>query len=992
MASLQSTPSRKLLYEQHILATQQSRTPPRYNSKHAPAAAATLKPQQIHSDSSDSGPSTSSDPPKSFLALDADSSPTTTQGADSSPMSTSASHHPTARRAASTMNNANLVNTIRSRFEADSSPKTKGSPASASLSSGADPNRLKGSSYDSREAGPSRLDAITNPPSISRGSRLGAQMERTRSEQTSIMNREETSAISSSLTSPIRKGDNIVGKGKPASMQTQSPNTRAPTDAFLASPEARRNGAVGTSSSSTTQVHQNGKARNPSLKGSDIPSTSIPQSALARRIEAENLQAALHSNDYTSNQVSSIQQSNMQAQDPASSQGEIHSPTASSSSVTSPDRSSSGGHVIGPGPRVGKLSRLQYSKVDPVARQSGPSWDMSAASSRIASLSSRPNLMGRVSNPNMLSDFRRGEQQGTEASRVNLSVDETTAQQNQGGLDAMNRAAERRELMLPALNGMRSAVESVLSTETFIRKEERRRSATAYHQSSSSEDRVVNGQSSQATSPREAALAEQWHRRTPSLEASTMSPGTVAETWQRVSEAPRHDDTEDRPKYPLSSSPMSSSKATAREAAVIAKDSSAKVGQLSDEAIVRLGAVPGIDPFSLLNTNGQPLSSKNILTIALQKAQSAVLLDSANNVPDAILAYRQAVRLLLEVMERVSPKNTLGSRRKSSREEERRRLKVIHDTYADRIRLLSMINAPDDEVGDSSIGEDSFSRQSPTPVRTKKSNDSVLLNGLGIKDSKGWTQSTPQIAIAVSDVDLSASQNGNAVRQDDDREARLDVFTSKADRHSSLNGSDSEVSFRSAKDPAFASVYDRHRRSRSRNSAGDEIISLPLTPYFDTDSGLTGTELTLVDPQEGRADDGLKSTSILATVRPVSPEERRKRSSQDRTSRGLSSLDNVPSAADIAASNGQSSRRFLSIGSQALFQKEISISSPLRNRIDDGQDSAVDKSASGKSAVFGNRPRALTLGVNEQGRMLVSATTSSGMISQRRKWAQNWRR
>lgn len=105
---------------------------------------------------------------------------------------------------------------------------------------------------------------------------------------------------------------------------------------------------------------------------------------------------------------------------------------------------------------------------------------------------------------------------------------------------------------------------------------------------------------------------------------------------------------------------------------------SPSLGQLSDEAIVRLGALPGTSPEHLLNANGSPLSSKNVLTIALKKAQNAVSLDSANNVPEAITAYQQAVRLLREVMERIAPRN--GKRSKASREEERRRLKNIVST------------------------------------------------------------------------------------------------------------------------------------------------------------------------------------------------------------------------------------------------------------------------------------------------------------------------
>ncbi|CAG8520649.1 5887_t:CDS:2, partial [Ambispora leptoticha] len=79
--------------------------------------------------------------------------------------------------------------------------------------------------------------------------------------------------------------------------------------------------------------------------------------------------------------------------------------------------------------------------------------------------------------------------------------------------------------------------------------------------------------------------------------------------------------------------------------------------------------------------------SKSILTIALQKAQSAVLLDSANNVSAALAAYRQTVKLLLQVID------------KAANETDRRRLQHIYDTYADRIRLLSTI-APQNELDD----------------------------------------------------------------------------------------------------------------------------------------------------------------------------------------------------------------------------------------------------------------------------------------------------
>ncbi|GAA5878665.1 hypothetical protein JCM8547_005114 [Rhodosporidiobolus lusitaniae] len=112
-------------------------------------------------------------------------------------------------------------------------------------------------------------------------------------------------------------------------------------------------------------------------------------------------------------------------------------------------------------------------------------------------------------------------------------------------------------------------------------------------------------------------------------------------------------------------------------------------------------------------------SSKSVLTVALQRAQSAVLLDSANNFPAAIAAYSQSVRLLKEVMARVEDGgremerklSTGGVREGESMEEyerrkqryerkekakmdEARRLRVIHDTYEDRIRMLVQMGTP----------------------------------------------------------------------------------------------------------------------------------------------------------------------------------------------------------------------------------------------------------------------------------------------------------
>ncbi|KAI5123601.1 hypothetical protein M0805_003417 [Coniferiporia weirii] len=93
-------------------------------------------------------------------------------------------------------------------------------------------------------------------------------------------------------------------------------------------------------------------------------------------------------------------------------------------------------------------------------------------------------------------------------------------------------------------------------------------------------------------------------------------------------------------------------------------------------------------------------SSRRTLTRALELAREAVRLDSTNDDPHgAIQAYGQSVALLNEVMERVMRGEDNGDHRRRNgrrrsivaQEDEVRRLKSIHDTYADRMNILSLI-------------------------------------------------------------------------------------------------------------------------------------------------------------------------------------------------------------------------------------------------------------------------------------------------------------
>ncbi|GAA5916286.1 uncharacterized protein JCM6883_001447 [Sporobolomyces salmoneus] len=159
--------------------------------------------------------------------------------------------------------------------------------------------------------------------------------------------------------------------------------------------------------------------------------------------------------------------------------------------------------------------------------------------------------------------------------------------------------------------------------------------------------------------------------------------------------------------------------------------------QVRDSASTTSTAVPSSSRLPPSNptssSSSTSTSSKSVLTIALQRAQSAVLLDSANNFPAAISAYSQSVRLLKEVMARVESKGVGGiemerkgstgssmsilssgssnlarrenetveewekrkirwEKKEKAKADEARRLRVIHDTYEDRIKMLLAMN------------------------------------------------------------------------------------------------------------------------------------------------------------------------------------------------------------------------------------------------------------------------------------------------------------
>ncbi|KAF9229516.1 hypothetical protein BS17DRAFT_799038 [Gyrodon lividus] len=146
-------------------------------------------------------------------------------------------------------------------------------------------------------------------------------------------------------------------------------------------------------------------------------------------------------------------------------------------------------------------------------------------------------------------------------------------------------------------------------------------------------------------------------------------------------------------------------------------------------------------------------SSRRALTRALELAREAVQLDATNDDPHAaVIAYGRSVALLSEVMERVRRgEDSSEGRRKNGRrrsvvaqEEEVRRLQSIHDTYADRMNILSLIySIPPIPHSPSSVYAPSTSTDStqpPSPTSLSPSSDSYRSSSYATEH----TQDDPQ--------------------------------------------------------------------------------------------------------------------------------------------------------------------------------------------------------------------------------------------------------
>ncbi|PWN18766.1 hypothetical protein BCV69DRAFT_300922 [Microstroma glucosiphilum] len=261
---------------------------------------------------------------------------------------------------------------------------------------------------------------------------------------------------------------------------------------------------------------------------------------------------------------------------------------------------------------------------------------------------------------------------------------------------------------------------------------------------------------------------------------------------------------------------------------------------LTDAQIVEMGAIGEQTPASLLPADGSPLSSKNVLTIALAKAQSAVTFDSNNAVPEAVEAYAQAVRLLQEVMQRITPKP--GSSKKSNREDERRRLKVIHDTYTERIRLLAMLyDSEGEEPADQ--GEPADESLEVMPSRSSAIPDGArrFAEQPQVDESTKASRQKDRRPIARGDsssakIPTSSEQSQPHTPLANDSQGAL-ASTAQAGLYQAQQQSDTNSSYRSMNPgPSSGALDPRAKLTDPPSIRHPSSEDPPATPYYDANS------------------------------------------------------------------------------------------------------------------------------------------------------------
>ncbi|MCO5602402.1 hypothetical protein L7F22_056533 [Adiantum nelumboides] len=426
------------------------------------------------------------------------------------------------------------------------------------------------------------------------------------------------------------------------------------------------------------------------------------------------------------------------------------------------------------GPKVGRLSRLQYNKADAVSFHPGSSvaanWDTRPNASSSAK---RSSYMRQTSNSNLLSEFQRRGSSDRHVSGGSGSVSPLPRDSGRQSTEPtssdtpVSPSGQPRELLLPSLTGLRS-----------------------------------DG----ASSP-------------------SHFPPSAAQRWQHNASLQQKEQQQQQEQQDLHKEPIAPPE--------------------SPETALK-NAPPSSDVKPLLTEMEKRCRRLcHPMETSLEQSRLGITRETRASALDAIAAYKQAVRLLQEVMERISPKASKS--RKHSRDEERRRLK--HDTYAERIRLLSIIYSPEEESAE--LSEPSQSTEGPEDGPSRPDLDS---------DAEDVSVSAPPLIA----IEQHASSGGNA--------------QGGGAGEMKLQRSDSDSSFRSARALRSSVVGalkvpgDSSMLKTSPNMVEDDIRT-PTTPYFDVDPNLISLgDESLASAESDRSDRQSQQQQLsLWSTSPSSP-------------------------------------------------------------------------------------------------------------------------
>ncbi|KAI9878374.1 MAG: hypothetical protein M1830_001079 [Pleopsidium flavum] len=299
-------------------------------------------------------------------------------------------------------------------------------------------------------------------------------------------------------------------------------------------------------------------------------------------------------------------------------------------------------------------------------------------------------------------------------------------------------------------------------------------------------------------------------------------------------------------------------------------------------------------------------SQKAMLSKALQKAHTAVLLDNAQNFEGAMEAYKDACALLRQVMMR------------SSGDEDRRKLESIRSTYTNRINELENMDPSYQNAGGKAL---------PKRPQSNESRDQELFSHIYDDEQEAPIAQTTMITQLVN------GESDNKEQRESQTLAQLQLPSLRqALLPSALNDEVGSAS-------SWPASQHSHQRSWSRSPSREKVVetAMTLAPPMERDCmppPLSPRRPISPNPSKPPPAQVAPPTSLLASVPEAQPDQY----SRDTSNESTSWLDTIDESGGSSASSVHS--RSSSIG---LRRKRIrAASGATEAEFDAALDAAVE--------------------------------------------------